>query len=222
MADREEALGLLYTLGVERCSYSWGEVWAPTCDCKYGYDGSQSSSSEKNGCPELRSLYSAISVMADAEWSSLRCRADGLPASFPFSVPNNLEEMLDRPKAAAAIAASLAPDSAPVAESERLRQLMEGPPTEAVETLRKSRYTKIGATRDGMKGRYAIYFYADDENSEEICAPLDGFESVEEAGAAVDAVIVQQITATILSIADRAARQASLAAELGGIQPVGF
>ena len=101
-ASRQTALDGLDAIGSRLCVYgTWPDG---RCDCKYGYDGSQSPSSEQTGCPELRTLRLLVRAMSDNEWALLERRAGGIPSGSFAASAEDMRLRLLRADAAARMA----------------------------------------------------------------------------------------------------------------------
>lgn len=84
---RDETLTTLAKLGGSVCCYA-GQWPLNTCDCKYGGPETRTVKgiggkvfpmmSEQTGCPELRTLYTIVAAMTDAEWDDLSHRAGNI------------------------------------------------------------------------------------------------------------------------------------------------
>lgn len=135
----EEVLRAVALLGARQCVYTWHRSnedgvtteelisdWLATrCDCKYGTDvrlGQGRQTGEVgNGCPELRTLHSILTVLSVDEWGILlrlvALRGSGRAAalihpSASANILDDLEEVLEGPPPG-------------VAFTERLCQLIE-------------------------------------------------------------------------------------------------
>jgi hypothetical protein len=72
VGERDDVLDALVKMGGSVCQYNSPDTWAlGRCDCKYGAEGFGGLLGEQTGCPELRSVYTLVATMTDAEWADL-------------------------------------------------------------------------------------------------------------------------------------------------------